>query len=88
MHRIKFMIQFFLKEPLWFRLLLSITFLTSIIFSSSAFSNNAFYEGLAKFAAAIFFSALGMKMRMNRIIAIILFALAAFCIYLSILALY
>ncbi|MEH7011552.1 hypothetical protein V7087_12210 [Neobacillus niacini] len=88
MQRIKFMIQLFLKEPLWFRLLIFITFLVSVIFSSSYFSNTAFYESFSKLAAAIFFSAIGMKMRMNRLTAIILFALAAFCIYLSILALY
>jgi hypothetical protein len=84
MQRIKFMLQLFLKGPLWFSLLISISFLTSIIFSSSYFSNASFYEGLSKLAAAIFFIAVGIKLRMNRLVSILLFTAAAICIYLSI----
>ncbi|PAE44695.1 hypothetical protein [Bacillus sp. 7884-1] len=88
MQRIKFMIQLFLKGPLWFRLVISISFLASIIFSSSYFSNTSFYESISKLAAAIFFSAVGMKLRMNRVVSILLFTAAAICIYLSIHSLY
>lgn len=43
MQWIKFMINQFLKEPLWFKILISATLLISIIFSSSFFSNNAYF---------------------------------------------
>jgi hypothetical protein len=88
MQRIKFMVQLFLKEPLWFRLLISITFLFSVIFSSSYFSDTSFYESLSKLAAAIFFAAIGIKLRMNRFLSILLFTAAAICIYLSIQSLF
>lgn len=84
MKRIKILFQLFLKGPLWFRLLISISFLASVIFSSSYFSNTSIYESLSKLAAAIFFSAVGMKLRMNRLVSILLFTAAAICIYLSI----
>ena len=88
MQRIKFMNKQFLKEPLWFKILISTTFLISIIFSSSFFSNNAYYQSCSKLAAAIFFCAYGIKMRRNLQISVILFTLAVICIYLSILAIY
>lgn len=84
MQRIKFMLQLFLKGPLWFKLLISISFLASVIFSSSYFSDASIYEGLSKLAAAIFFIAIGMKLRTNRMVSILLFTAAAICIYLSI----
>ena len=86
MQRIKFMIQLFLKEPLWFKMLISITLLTSIIFSSSFFSDIPIYQGISKLAAAIFFCAYGFKFKMNRLTSILFFTAAAICIYLSILA--
>ncbi|MCM3691977.1 hypothetical protein [Neobacillus niacini] len=84
MQRIKFMLQLFLNGPLWFRLLITISFLASVIFSSSYFSNASIYEGLSKLAAALFFIAVGMKLRMNRVVSILLFTASAICIYLSI----
>jgi hypothetical protein len=86
MQRIKFMVQLFLKEPLWFKLLISFTLLTSIIFSSSFFSATPLYQGISKLAAAIFFCAYGFKFKMNRLTSILFFTVAAICIYLSILA--
>ena len=86
MYRIKFMIKQFLKEPLWFKTLISITLLISIIFSSSFFSYNAYYESCSKLAAAIFFCVYGFKLRRNLVTSVILFTLAVICIYLSILA--
>ena len=56
MKRIKFMIMQFLEEPLWFKILISSTLLTSIIFSSSLFSSNGYYQGFSKLAAAFFFA--------------------------------
>jgi hypothetical protein len=88
MQRIKWMIQVFLKEPLWFKLLVGLTLLASIIFSSSFFSNNPLYQGISKLAAAIFFCAYGFKFRMNRLTSILFFTAAAICIYLFIMALY
>jgi len=86
MRRIKFMMIHFLKEPLWFKVLITSTFLISIIFSSSFFSNHAVYESCAKFAAAIFFCAYGYKMRRNLKTAVILFGAAAICLVLAIVA--
>ncbi len=88
MQRIKFMIKQFLMEPLWFKTLISVTLLSSIIFSSSFFSYNAYYQGVSKLAAAIFFCAYGIKMRRNRRNSAILFTAAIICFYLSILAQY
>lgn len=86
MLRVKFMIKQFLKEPLWFKILISITLLISIIFSSAIFANNAYYEGFSKLAAAIFFCAYGIKLRSNGLTSVILLSSSALCIYLSILA--
>lgn len=86
MQRIKFMIQLFLKEPFWFKMLISITLLSSVLFSSSFFSDTPLYQGISKLAAAIFFCAYGFKFKMNRLTSILFFTAAAICIYLSILA--
>ncbi|MCP8970082.1 hypothetical protein [Ectobacillus ponti] len=86
MLRIKFMIKQFLKEPLWFKLLISTTLLISIIFSSSFFANHAYYRSFSKVAAAIFFCAYGIKFRKSRVTSVILLAASAICISLSILA--
>jgi hypothetical protein len=86
MQRIKFMIKQFLKEPLWFKILISATLLITIIFSSSYFSSNAYFQSISKMAAAIFFCAYGIKMRTNLLTSVILFTSAVICIYLSILA--
>ena len=88
MHRIKFMIKQFLKEPLWFKILISTTLLISIIFSSSFFSNNAYFQSCSKLAAAIFFCTYGIKMRRNLKNSVILFTLAVICIYLSIIEIF
>lgn len=88
MQRIKFMIMQFLKEPLWFKILISTTLLISIVFSSSLFSDNAYFRSCSKLAAAIFFCTYGFKMRRNLKNSLIFFTLAGICIFLSILAQY
>ncbi|PGK51719.1 hypothetical protein CN918_28425 [Priestia megaterium] len=88
MQRIKFMIKLFLKEPLWFKLLVSATLLISIIFSSSYFSHNAYLQSFSKLAAAVFFGAYAIKFRRNLVTSVVLFASTAVCVFLSILALY
>ena len=82
MQRIKVLIKQFLKEPLWFKILISTTLLIAIIFSSSFFSSNAYYQGFSKLAAAIFFCAYGIKFRKSRVNSIIFFTATAICIYL------
>jgi hypothetical protein len=74
----------FLNEPLWFKLLISSSLVISIVFSSSTFSNDTFYQSISKLAAAIFFCAYGFKMRRNIVTASIMFAAAAICMYLAI----
>ena len=88
MQQIKFMIMQFLKEPLWFKILVSTTLLISIIFSTSFFSSNAYYQSCSKLAAAIFFCTYGIKMRRSLKNSLIFFTLAGICIFLSILAQY
>jgi len=65
MQRIKFALKQFLYEPLWFKILISTTLLISVIFSSSFFSSNAYFQSCSKLAAAIFFFSYGVKMRRN-----------------------
>lgn len=77
-----FYIQF-LREPLWFKALILTTLLLSIVFSSSAFSEQGYYQSSAKLAIAIFFVAYGVKLRGNRKIAAAFFFLAMISIYLS-----
>ena len=86
MQRIKFMCKQFLREPIWFKILITVTLLISIVFSNSFFSNHAYYQSCSKLAAAIFFCAYGIKMRKNRITSLLLFTSAIICMYLSIVA--
>lgn len=88
MQWIKFMMKQFLKEPLWYKILISATLLASFIFSSSFFSYNAYYRSGSKLAAAIFFCAYAIKMRRNIVTSVILFTAAVICIFLSILAIW
>lgn len=61
MQRIKFMYRQFLSEPLWFKILISTTFIISIIVSSSFFSDYVYYQSYAKLAAAIIFVLMASK---------------------------
>lgn len=76
-------LRLFMKEPLWFRILILITLLLSIVFSGSYFADQPVYQGLSKLAAAVFFCSLGIKLRRNRPVAIVFIGLAIACIYLS-----
>jgi hypothetical protein len=51
MQRIKLMIRAFLSEPLWFKILISITFLASIFLSNSIFSDHAYLQASSKLAS-------------------------------------
>jgi hypothetical protein len=88
MQRIKLMIRVFLNEPLWFKILISVTFLTSIILSNSTFSNHDYLQGGSKLAAAIFFCAYGIKFWANFKTALLFFACSVTCIYLSIMSIF
>ena len=81
--RIKLFFLTFLQEPLWFKLLVSSTFLASVIFSSTFFSYNAYYVSGAKVAAAIFLGAYGFKMRRIRKYSIPLFILSGISLFLA-----
>ncbi|WP_419955356.1 hypothetical protein ACN6MT_07515 [Neobacillus niacini] len=80
MQRIKVMINLFLKEPLWFKLLISLTFLISVIFSGM---ENTVFRSLSKLAASIFFTTYGIKYRYNRLVSMVFFTAALICIYLA-----
>ncbi|WP_342431607.1 hypothetical protein [Neobacillus sp. FSL H8-0543] len=88
MHWIKFMIMQFLKEPMWFKVLIVSTLLCSIIFSSSFFSENTYLQGFSKLAAAAFFLTCGFKMRKSHLASIVLYSMAVICIFLSIQGMY
>jgi amino acid permease len=88
MQRIKWMIQLFLREPLWFKILILATLSISIIFSSSAFSEYDYFQSGSKIAGAIFFIAFGFNMRRNRKVSGVFFALAVVCIFLAIQSVY
>jgi hypothetical protein len=88
MPRIKLMIRVFLSEPLWFKILIPVTFLSSIILSNSIFSNHAYLQACSKLAAAIFFCAYGIKFRSNFRLALIFFVCTVICIHLSIMSLF
>lgn len=77
-----FFIQFW-RDPLWFKALILSTLLLSIVFSSSAFSEQGYYQSISKLAIAIFFVSYGVKLRGNRKVSIAFFFLALISIYLS-----
>lgn len=84
MRRLKFIYRFYLRQPLWFRILAPAALLASIFFSSSFFADESLYDGWAKLAAAIFFGAWGSRLRSNRQLLIVFCALAALSLYLAV----
>lgn len=82
MKALKSMYYQFIWEPLWFKIFISLTLLASILFSSSMFSDYVYSNIIAKLAAAIFFCSYGIKMRRNRQISVIFFALTVVSIIL------
>jgi len=81
--RIKGMYKLFLREPLWFKILISSTLLVAIIFSSSVFADIGYYQSGAKLAAAIFFASYGIKFRRNPRLFVLFLAMALICMYLA-----
>ncbi|TLS51242.1 hypothetical protein FE782_16050 [Paenibacillus antri] len=64
-------------------MLIGLSLLASIVFSSSAFPLGGYAASVSKLAAAVFFGAIGFNMRRNRRISILFFAIVALCLYLS-----
>jgi len=83
MRRIHSFYKLFLREPLWFRMVVVISLLMSIVLSSSAFSLGGYSESVSKLAATVFFGAFGVNMWRNRRISLIFFAIAVLCLYVS-----
>jgi Na+-translocating ferredoxin:NAD+ oxidoreductase RnfD subunit len=83
MKRFELFFLSFLQEPLWFKLLVSTTFFASVIFSSTFFSYNAYYDSGSKVAVAIFLGAYGFKLRRTRKYSIPLFFLSGISLYLA-----
>ncbi|WP_339819839.1 hypothetical protein MKZ15_03380 [Paenibacillus sp. FSL R7-0216] len=83
MRQIQSFFHLFMREPLWFRMGVVISLLSSIVFSSSVFSLGGYSDSVSKLAAMIFFGAFGFNMRRNRRISFLFFAVSAACLYLS-----
>lgn len=83
MEKIKCMVKQFLSEPLWFKVLIISTLVSSILFSSSLFANRPIFESIAKFTAAIFFCTYAIKLRRKQMVSMVFFVLTALCIYFS-----
>ncbi|MCA0988419.1 hypothetical protein [Guptibacillus algicola] len=81
MGRIRWMVKHFMREPLWFKVLIIVTLLTAIILSNSTFG--ASLQSLAKLAAAIFFISYGVKLRHSRLVSTIMFLVAGVSLYLA-----
>ncbi|MGD6843720.1 hypothetical protein ACQCVH_14500 [Bacillus infantis] len=89
MKRLKLFAGLFLREPLWFRILIAGSLLLSILFSSSVFADGgSFFQGASKAAAAIFFGALGMKLKASRGAGAAMFLASAICLVLAASAFY
>lgn len=83
MKQIQSLFRLLWREPLWFRVVLGVSLLASIVFSSSAFPLEGYAGSVSKLAAAIFFSAFGMIMRRNRRVFLLFIAVTVLCLYLA-----
>lgn len=83
MRRIQSFYRLFRSEPLGFRVLVIGSLLVSIVLSSSFVALGGYSESISKLAAAVLFGAFGVSMRRTRNISLLLFALAALCLYLA-----
>ncbi|NQX61204.1 hypothetical protein [Paenibacillus qinlingensis] len=81
MQRFKYMYKQFLKEPLWFKILVLTTLIISIVFSSSGFSPNM--QSLGKIAAAIFFCTYAIQFRRQVKLSGAFYVLAGLCLYVA-----
>jgi hypothetical protein len=86
MQRFKFMYKQFLKEPLWFKILVLTTLVISIVFSSSGFSSNV--QSIAKLAVAIFFCTYAIKLRRLVKVSVTFYVLSGLCLYVALDRLY
>ncbi|WP_043933271.1 hypothetical protein [Bacillus sp. EB01] len=86
MQQVKLFLTGFIREPLWFKLLIITSFLATIILGSTVFSSQPYMESGSKLAAAILFFSYGVKIRRSHGKALILFACAFLSLFLSILS--
>jgi len=80
--RAKFFYRQFIKQPLWFKLVVPLCFISSVLFSSSLFTQ-PIYGSLSKLAAAIFFCVFGYKLRSNKKLSILFYVFALICLILA-----
>lgn len=66
-----------------FQILVVSSLLASIVLSSSFFTLGGYSGSISKLAAAALFGAFGVSMRRTRKVSLLLFALAALCLYLA-----
>lgn len=71
----------FLKEPLWFKVLVLTTLVISIVFSGSVFSSSV--QSIAKFAAAVFFCTYAIKFRRIVKVSVAFYVLAGLCLFVA-----
>ncbi|MEN8698084.1 hypothetical protein [Bacillus infantis] len=88
MKKVKLFAGLFLREPLWFKILITGSLLLSILFSSSVFSDDSIFQGASKAAAAVFFVAWGIKLKASRGAAAAMFLTSAVCLVLAASAVY
>ncbi|CAN7609119.1 hypothetical protein [Paenibacillus sp. LjRoot56] len=81
MQRFKYFYKQFLKEPLWFKILVLTALVIAVVFSSSGFSTNV--QSVAKLAAAIFFCTYAIKFRKQVRISGAFYVLAGLCLYVA-----
>lgn len=78
------MTAMFMNEPLWFKILITVTFLGTIILSASYFSTYPYLQSGSKLAAAIFFGAFAIKFKWHFKIALLFSVLSVICIFLAV----
>ncbi|GGO08304.1 hypothetical protein [Saccharibacillus kuerlensis] len=79
--QLKGLYAMFLREPLWYKVLIVSALAAAIVFSSSTF--NVHVQAGAKLAAAVFFGAYATRFRGNRWLFMILIALMILCVLLA-----
>lgn len=79
MQRFKFMYKQFLKEPLWFKILVLTSLIVAIVCSYSGFPNPV--QSVAKLAVAIFFVTYAIKFRRLVKVSVVFYVLAVVSLY-------
>ncbi|MCF6139546.1 hypothetical protein [Pseudalkalibacillus berkeleyi] len=80
MKKISLFLNGFWREPLWFKSLILVSLILSIVFSSFLMSDLQYSEPIAKLSAALFFGIFAYKFRMNRKVSGAFILLSVLCI--------